>query len=486
MNPRITAYCLFTACLLTLLPALAESPVEIGDRRQLFVDAHLVSRLRGLRRVLHHPVRREIAIKPEHSWEEFGVSYMVAIRDPAWKRSRYRAWYRVDAATFGRTDRLSMTAYAESDDGIHWRKPKLGLIEFAGSRENNLVWNGKAVNLAPFRDDNPRAKPAERYKAIARTGDLHTLVSPDGIHWKLNGPKPIFTNRPFDSHNIGFWDAQTSQYVVYTRGTRSDGPVGRGMADRFQGGVRWVRRATSKDFITWSKLEPITTGDRPREEFYTNATIRYERAPDYLLMFPSRFASARKPQPDWKFGNGVNDIILLSSRDGLHWDRSFMKAFIRPGLDQGNWHERSLYMERGILETSPTQLSLYCMQNWRLPSVQIRRYTLRPDGFVSVQADYDMGELVTRPVRFTGNRLFVNYSTSAVGTLRVELQDVDGRPIKGYTLAECPEIYGDRIDGEIHWASGGDLSSLKGRTLRLRFVLGDADLYAFRFGRRSR
>jgi hypothetical protein len=464
---------------------LAESPVEIGDRRQLFVDARLVSQLRGLRRVLHHPVRREIAIKPEHPWEKFGVSYMVAIRDPAWKRSRFRAWYRVDAAAFGSADRLSMTAYAESDDGIRWRKPQLGVIEYAGSRKNNLVWNGKAINLAPFRDDNPRAKPEERYKAIARTGDLHTLVSPDGIHWKLSGTKPLFTNRPFDSHNIGFWDTHAKQYVIYTRGVRTDGPLGRGMAKRFKGGVRWVRRTTSKDFQTWTPLEPITTGDRPREEFYTNATIRYERAPDYLLMFPSRFASAREPKPGWKFGKGVNDIALLSSRDGLHWDRSFMKAFIRPGLDQGNWHERSLYMERGILETSSTQLSLYCMQNWRLRSVQIRRYSLRPDGFVSVQADYELGELVTRPVRFSGNRLFINYSTSAVGTLRVELQDTDGQPISGFTLAECVEIYGDRIDGEVRWASGGDLTPLKGRTIRLRFVLGDADLYAFRFTRRS-
>ena len=81
------------------------------------------------------------------------------------------------------------------------------------------------------------------------------------------------------------------------------------------------------------------------------------------LMFPSRFASGREPQPGWKFGAGVNDIVFLSSRDGLKFDRTFMEAFIRPGLDQGNWHERSLYMERGILQTSPTELSLYCMQN---------------------------------------------------------------------------------------------------------------------------
>src|SRR5262249_13056048 len=155
--------------------------------------------------------------------------------------------------------------------------------------------------------------------------------------------KPISTDRPFDSHNIAFWDAETKQYVAYTRGTRRDGELGHGMQRSFKGGVRWVRRMTSKDFRHWTPLELIQTGQAPMEEFYTNSTIRYERAPDYLFMFPSRFASARSPKPGWKDGPGVNDIAFLTSRDGLHFDRTFLEAFIRPGLDPGNWHERSLY-----------------------------------------------------------------------------------------------------------------------------------------------
>ena len=477
-----------------------ESPLDIGSRRQLFVDGSLIERMAGVRQVLHHPVRRETAIGPEHPWEKFGVSYMVTFRD----QGKFRAWYRVDAASFvGKQKRRSMTAYAESDDGIRWHKPKLGIIEFDGSKENNLVWDGKAANLAPFRDDNPSAKPEERYKAIARSGDVFALSSPDGLHWKLMSDEPIFIERPFDSHNIAFWDPVEKQYVAYTRGIRKDGPLGRGMESRFRDGVRWVRRATSKDFRHWTKLQPILTS-RPqrksayrrsdsgtpdyshsslREEFYTNATIRYARAPDYFLMFPSRFVSAREPKPGWRFGKGVNDIALLSSRDGIHFDRTFMEAFIRPGLDQGNWHERSLYMERGILQTSETELSLYCMQNWRLPTVQIRRYSIRPDGFVSVQGDYEGGELVTKPFVFSGKRLWLNYSTSAVGSVQVEIQDADGKPIRGFALEDCPEIYGDRIDHAVRWGSRDDVSSLAGKPVRLRFVLADADLYAFRFAK---
>jgi hypothetical protein len=456
--------------------------LDIGSRRQLFVGQDLIGSTDGVRQVLHSPARREIAIEPEFAWEKYGVSYMVTFEDG----DRFRAWYRVDATALGGGKRQAMTAYAESQDGIRWHKPKLGIIEFNGSKENNLVWDGPAGNLAPFRDDNPECKPEERYKAVARAADLYALVSADGLRWKLTDTNPIFTDRPFDSHNIAFWDEHTRQYVVYTRGVRKDGALGQGMHSDFKGGIRWVRRATSTDFVNWSKLEPIQTGDAPREEFYTNATIRYERAPDYLLMFPSRFASAREPQPGWKFGKGVNDIVLLSSRDGIHFDRTFLEAFIRPGLDQGNWHERSLYMERGILPTSPTELSLYCMQNWRLPTVHIRRYTLRPDGFVSVQADYQGGRMTTRRFRFDGNQLHLNYSTSAVGCVKVEVQDQAGQPVPGFTLADCPELYGDKLDAAVTWKDDADIGALAGRTVRLRFHMSDADLYAFRFGTRQR
>lgn len=455
----------------------AAEPIDVGQRRQLFVDQHLIDSLAGVRQVLHRPVRREIAIAPEHPWEKFGVSYMTAFKDG----DRFRAWYRVDSSDFHTGRRRALTAYAESEDGVHWHKPMLGIIAFNGSKDNNLVWDGQAGNLAVFRDDNPECRPDERYKAVARSGDLFALVSPDGLHWNLANPKPISTDRPFDSHNIAFWDHPTRQYVVYTRGVRTDGKLGQGMQSRFKKGVRWVRRSTSPDFRHWAPLEPIQTGDAPREEFYTNATIRYARAPEYLFMFPSRFASGREPQPGWKHGKGVNDIAFLSSRDGVHFDRTFLEAFIRPGLDQKNWHERSLYMERGILRTSPAELSVYCMQNWREPTVHIRRYTLRPDGFVSLRAPYQAGQARTKTIVFSGKHLRVNYSTSAVGWLKLGLEDSAGQPIAGFSLEDCPEMYGDQLDAMVRWQSGEDLSRFIGQPVTLRIAMSDADLYAFRF-----
>ena len=456
--------------------ATAAEPLQIGSSRQLFVDRHLIEDLTDVRLVLHQPVRREIAIANEFPWERFGVSYMTVFRDG----EKFRAWYRADGADFNKGKRRAMTAYAESEDGVHWHKPKLGLIEFDGSKENNLIWDGPGANMSVFKDGNPHAPDDERYKAFVRAGDILGLVSPDGVRWRLLQKAPLLTDRPFDSHNIVYWDERAQEYVAYTRGIRTDGKLGHGATRSFKEGVRWIRRSTSKDFRNWSPLVPITTGNAPLEQLYTNSAIPYPRAPQYVLMFPSRFVDAREPQPGWIGGKGVSDIVFLSSRDGLNFDRTFPEAFVRPGPDTGNWHERAIYMERGILQTAPAEMSLFAMENWRLPSVNIRRLTLRPAGFVSVNGPYAGGELLTKSFVFTGDNLRLNYATSAAGSLRAELQDASGQPLPGFSIDDCPEMFGDRIDGEVNWSGEADLSKFAGMPLRLRCVLKDAALYSFR------
>ena len=171
----------------------------------------------------------------------------------------------------------------------------------------------------------------------------------------------------------------------------------------------------------------------------------------------------------------------MSSRDGVNFDRSFMEAFMRPGLDKRNWHERGIYFQHGIYQTSPTELTMYVTEHIKTPGVHIRRYTLRPDGFVSANAGYEGGELTTKPFVFEGDQLELNYSTSAVGTLGVEIQDANGNAIQGYGRDDCPEMFADEIEGAVRWQQGGDVGRLAGSPVRLRFSLNDADLYAFKF-----
>jgi hypothetical protein len=114
--------------------------------------------------------------------------------------------------------------------------------------------------------------------------------------------------------------------------------------------------------------------------------------------------------------------------------------------------------------------------------MSLRRYTLRVDGFVSVQAPLSGGELITKPLIFDGGQLRVNFSASAAGSVRVELlRDQMNTPIEGFNLDDCIELLGDDLERTVRWSTGSDVSNLAGIPIRLRFVLRDADLYAFQF-----
>jgi hypothetical protein len=91
------------------------------------------------------------------------------------------------------------------------------------------------------------------------------------------------------------------------------------------------------------------------------------------------------------------------------------------------------------------------------------------------------GQLVTKPLKFAGSKLALNFATSAAGRVRVEIQDPRGKPIDGFALADCPDHFGDAVDRIVSWKAGGDLSALAGGPVRLRFDLQDADLFAFQF-----
>jgi len=103
------------------------------------------------------------------------------------------------------------------------------------------------------------------------------------------------------------------------------------------------------------------------------------------------------------------------------------------------------------------------------------------DGFVSAAAPRSGGEVLTKPLVFDGDELTVNFSTSAAGSIQVEIQEMDGKPVEGFALADCPPVFGDSIDRIISWKNGADVRKLAGRPVRLRWVLQDADLYAFQF-----
>jgi hypothetical protein len=178
-----------------------------------------------------------------------------------------------------------------------------------------------------------------------------------------------------------------------------------------------------------------------------------------------------------------SDGVLLTSRPGTTlYDFTFLESFIRPGIGESNWQSRDNYPALGVVQTGPAEMSLFVNRDTGQRTAYLERMTLRLDGFSSLNAPYVGGEMTTKPFTFSGIELAINYATSAAGSIRVELQDEAGVPILGYGAQDCRELIGDEIERVVAWEGGSAVGELAGKTVRLRFVMKDADVYSFRFG----
>ncbi len=466
----------FCSCL-----SASATAIHLGHRLELFVDDFLVERLDGAALKLHEPVRQGVALRFDRPWEGAFCGYVTVLKDGGLFRMYYRGLPK--AGRDGSADEV--TCYAESPDGIAWRKPDLRLFKVHGTLDNNVVLAGQppfSHNFAPFLDTRPGIPANERYKALAGisgTG-LFGFVSPDGLHWRKFRDQPLITKGAFDSQNLGFWSASENCYAIYLRTWTEGG---------FRG-FRTISRATSPNFLKWSEPVEIDFGDTPREHLYTSQTQPYFRAPHIYVALPMRFLPGRKVLTDDQaralgvkpgYASDCAETVLMSSRGGTRFTRTFMEGFIRPGLDLGNWASRAGLTAAGVVPTGPAEISLYKQAHYAQPSGHLLRYALRTDGFVSVNAPYQGGQFLTRPFTFQGSNLVLNFSTSAAGAIRVEVQDADGKPLPGYTLMDAPELIGDDIERVVSWPNGPDIGALAGRTVRLRFVMKDADLFSLQF-----
>jgi hypothetical protein len=431
--------------------------VEIGSRLELFLDRALIDSLHGLELNMHTPQ------PAPPSPAAFKGHYATVIQDGELFRAYYRSYVAGYSGPYDEGNPGEITCYAQSRDGRHWAFPQLDLYGVGGPHGSNVILAGEAPcshNFSPFLDTRPDVRPDERFKALAGVwlggkGGLFAFVSRDGIRWQRLGKRPAITStrRAFDSQNVAFWSEPESCYACYYR-----------TWDTPHGQLRTITRVTSPDFVHWSLPVPMQP-NIPGEHLYTSSTHPYFRAPHIYLALPTRFVPERE---------GITDILLMTSRGGDRYDRLFMEAFIRPGLDPEQWGNRATYAAQGVVPTGRGELSIYLAPGGR-------RYVLRTDGFVSVHAGHAGGEMVTKPFTFTGSELAINYSTSAAGSVRVEIQSTAGEPLPGYGLGDCLTLYGDEIEGVVKWRRGSDLRALSRRPVRLRYLLQDADLYSMRF-----
>lgn len=486
------AACLVLSWMPAELWAAEAKPLAIGSRRELFVDRFLIDKLTNARLQLHEPRDEGVVLRMDKPWEGPFAGYSTVLKDG----ERFLMYYRGISKLGLDGSEHERTCLAESRDGITWTKPELGLFEFDGSKANNLVLANAAPvthNFCPMIDAKPGVAADERFKAVGGTGDkLFAFVSADGTHWKRLRDEPILSSKDvpfkhvhlFDSQNLTFWSESEQTYVCYFR---------------VWDGLRRIARSTSSDFRTWSPAvlmqqthDDGLTGPQPApaEHLYTNQTSPYFRAPHIYVATAARFFEGRQVvsaeqakslNVNPQYFQDTSDSVFMTSRGGNNYDRTFLEGHIKPGIGLRNWVSRTNYPALNLVPTGPTEMSLYVNHDYASPTAHLRRYSLRLDGLASVRAGAAGGELLTKPFTFTGDALSVNFATSAGGGLRFELQDTAGKPLAGYSLADCSELIGNELDRRVVWKNSLSVAPLVGQAVRLRCVLKDADLFAIQF-----
>ena len=474
--------------------------------KEVLWDESLAESMNGVRVQMHQPIRKGTILKCNMPWEGEDCNYAKIFFDGEKYCFYYRGCGRKNGLGSERSHGVWCVAY--SYDGRTFIRPELDLYEFNGSTKNNIIMQIGGCNIDNFSitlDENPNCPPDERYKAF--TGEwtptvkrLHYYVSADGTRFYERDPLKAAGH--FDSLNVCFWDQNTERYCLYLRGLHDADPE-RKIPYESEPHVRDVRVSYSKDINEWTDPIPLNYGEEDTDEIqvYTNGMMKYPET-DMFLGIPTRYIDRRMDWQNYKYlpslcgrrddafrpgfesreGTAVTEAFLMTSRDGVNFKRT-NEAFYTPGIERdNNWNYGGGYFAVGMIKTSsdfvgePDEISLYVVEPPRDGATTFERYTIRDDGFFSWRADYEGGEAVTKPFEFEGEQLMLNFSTSALGYLRIEILDEDGNAIEGY---DSGRLFGNSVARPCDFEK--PLSELAGKKIRFKLSMRDADLYSFKF-----
>jgi hypothetical protein len=481
----------------------ADEPLTLSaDQPHLFIDDYLIDEIQGLKRTLHQPedARDNPVILPEHPWEHRRIPYGSVWYDAV--RKKYRCWYLTvniyDSRPGFRGYRkqhhvpiqeAAYLCYAESDDGIRWRKPELGLHAFRGSKKNNILltcpgthfdstsvihtphdrerpWKMISfIGLWPYKRDLIQQQWGDTKFGIKQAGH-YGWSSEDGIHWEaMNDGLPVL--RASD-RSMFWWDPKQQIYV--------------GAAKSSLNRKRAQLYATSPDVVNWTRtstwLHAADGRDHPGDE--AEAAYGFPYGDQYVGFCEMRRVRKGKPTKiNWE---------LMTSRDGCNWQRPIRELFFADGPVQ-SWR----YQVFKIFSNPPLErdgkLWIYyggksgmvSVEEGTVPFQSLCVATLRKDGFVSLDADESGGHLVSKPLVAVGERLFLNVACGKAGYAKVALLDEHGTALPGFDLADCQPITSDHVCELVSWQAGPDISKLVGETIRVRIELSNTQLYALWF-----
>jgi len=441
-----------------------------GQIKHLLLDSRIIDNVQNakltLGQVKKHPANPLFG--EDKPWEaRFDNLYANVIYDE--EEKIYKCWYNpfiVDYSARGMTpeqrekpykpprNREQGLCYAISKDGIKWEKPELGIVEFDGSKENNIVWRTRLGNWGHgsgiFKDPMD-LDPARRYKAIFKGDVISVSTSADGIHWEKILPCPQ-ANAGGDSHNNAFWAPTLGKYVGITRTNTDYG--------------RLVSRIESEDFIKWSKAEVVLKG--VNKNLQTYAMPVFFHAGVYLGLVAIH---DQKADHVW--------TELTWSPDTVQWNR------ICPGTPLIANSKEEMAYDWGCVYAAACpiffddEIRIYYGGNdgyhygWRNGFFCLA--TLRPDGFAGYEPICTENDAIvtTRPIIFQGKDLYISADIPTGASVKVIVKDEQGNKI-----VDSKYIKKTVTDGKVEWAKNKDL---QGKRVRLEFVINNAKIYSFKF-----
>lgn len=430
------------------------TPIPVGIERQLFLDDTPIASMQGIRRTFHPVAKygRNPIMVPEKPWETQARSILplTVLRDP--NSGSLRLWY---SAWGKQMDKPTYMCVADSTDGIHWTRPDLGLIEFQGSKQNNIIREGRMFRVLY----DPRdTDPSRRYKAIIRDAGFLAGFSPDGLRWKTTVP---VLQKAFDATSV-HWDPIGSKWIASCK-IMHEGRRARGYAE-------------SKDFTHWTDVAFMMTvdgRDGPADQLYSMAISRYERLYVGLLKI-------------YHTDTDRCDVQLTFSRDARQWSRPERRPFLPNAATRGEWDYGNIDPPEQSIRMGDELWFFYSgrstLHNQKPNDGAMGLATLRLDGFASLNAGNEPGLLVTRPLLLKGKSLYVN-ADAKDGEVRAEvLSAASGHAqgsIPGLGMDQSTPLRRDSVRQELTWGGSPGLGSLVGKPIRLSFRIRNARLFAF-------
>ena len=447
---------------------------------------------------LHSFIEEKESINMDQPWERY-CSYGSMIRF----KDKYYMYY---VASDTGKDKDRYICVLQSDDALNWTHPVLNERRFKKSTENNILLDFSDIrefsdgwdNFYVYVDENPNCpsdaaikaltseyRCNERGEMIMAENCLACYASADGIHFKRYAS--IMKGGAFDSLNSLVYSKKYDKYFCYYRGFH---------AGKENPNTRDVRVICSKDLLHWSEPVILDYSDEYDYQVYTNGLLVYPRSRDFIAL-PTRYnhnevwtenyndlcgrkKREKRCKVEPRAGLALYDCFFAYSRDGIKWKR-YNQAIYAPGPEyEGNWlygdgypWSGFAYVNDGRKEKDDT-LCFWFPKNHDNPGEQVyRRYTMRIDGFVSLNANFDGAQMRSKKVIFFGKNMEINFSTSAFGRIRVTICDNDGN------LIESEDLFGDRVDRPVRFK--GDLSRFSGKEVQITFIMKDCDIYSFQF-----